>query len=82
MRTTYSIAQGQNDFPRLVRTAEKEGVAAVTRHERTVAYVVSRRKMEAYLETMELLANPKFMRIHRLHKAGKLKFTPLSDLDE
>jgi PHD/YefM family antitoxin component YafN of YafNO toxin-antitoxin module len=82
MRSTYSIAQGQNDFPRLVRAAEKEGIAIVTRHDHAVAYVVSRKKMEAYIETMELLANPKFMRVLRQHEAGKLKFKPLSCLDD
>ena len=82
MRSTYSIAQGQNNFPQLIRAAEKNGIVVVTRHDRAVAYVISKEKMEAYMETMELLANPEFMRIVRLDRAGKLKFEPVSVLDE
>jgi PHD/YefM family antitoxin component YafN of YafNO toxin-antitoxin module len=82
MRSTYSIAQGQNDFPRLIRMAEKNGMAVVTRHDRAVAYVLSREKMESMIETMELLGNQKFMRILRQHQAGKLKFEPVSVLDD
>jgi antitoxin YefM len=82
VKSTYSISEGQNDFPRLVRTAEKIGIVGITRHDHTVAYLVSRDKMEGYIETMELLANPEFMRLVRLDRAGKLKYKPLSSLDE
>lgn len=81
LKSTYSIARGQQAFPRLIRAAERDGLAVVTRHDEAVAYVVSREKMEGLLETMELLANPKFMRLLRQDRAGKLKFKPLAALD-
>jgi prevent-host-death family protein len=82
MKSTYSIAQGQNAFPKLIRQAEKDGLAVVTRHDEAVAYVVSREKMESLLETMELLANPDFTRVLHQDRAGKLAYKPLSSLDD
>ena len=46
----------------------------------TVAYLVSRRRMEAIAETLELLANPEAMKAIRAHQVGKMKFFPLSSL--
>jgi prevent-host-death family protein len=82
MKSTYSIAQGQNAFPQLIRQAEKDGLAVVTRHDEAVAYVVSREKMESLLETMELLANPAFTRVLHQDRAGKLALKPLPSLDD
>jgi hypothetical protein len=38
--------------------------------------------MEALLETMEILANPRAMRAIRRDQSGKGKYLPLSALDE
>ena len=76
MKNAYTIARGQRHFAQLVREAEKGGFAVVTRHEKAVAYVVSAARMEALIETRELLANPKFMRLFKADRAGKLKFKP------
>jgi hypothetical protein len=38
--------------------------------------------MEAIAETLEILANPDAMKAIRAHRAGKMKFFPLSSLDE
>jgi len=38
--------------------------------------------MEAIAETLEILANPDAMKAIRAHGAGKMKFFPLSSLDE
>jgi hypothetical protein len=40
-----------------------------------VAYLVSRNKWEAMLETMELLANPDFQRQLRRLRNGKVKYS-------
>ena len=42
----------------------------------TVAFVVSRERMESLIETLELLANPAFVRAWRAEKAGKGKSYP------
>ena len=55
-------------------------MAVVTRHEKPVAYVVSAERMDALLETIELLANPKFSSALKRYKAGKMRFTSIDAL--
>ncbi len=80
MKTTYSISKGQSQFPMLVRAAQRRGVAAITKHDETVAYVVSRERWEGMLETMELLADPVFQRQWRRLRAGKVRYHSLEAL--
>ncbi len=54
----------------------------ILRRNETVAYLVSRNRMEAIVETMELLSNPEAMKAIAEHQAGKVKFQPLAVLDE
>jgi len=82
MKNTYSISRAQSHLPRLVRESASAGAVAITRHDETVAYVVSRERMEAIVETMEILANPRAMRALRDYEKGKLKFRPLEALDD
>jgi prevent-host-death family protein len=82
MKTTYSIAKGQSQFPALVRSAQHRGVAIITKHDETVAYVVSREKWESVLETMELLASDNFQHQWKRIKDGKVKYRPLTALPD
>ena len=82
MPSTYSVTEAQTNLPRLLKNAAEEGSIAITRHAQTVAYLVSRERMEAIAETLEVMANPKAMRAIRDYEAGKTKFLPLSALDE
>jgi PHD/YefM family antitoxin component YafN of YafNO toxin-antitoxin module len=81
MRSTYSVAEAQTNLPRLLREAVDESIA-IRRRDKTVAYLISSERMEAIAETLEILANPDAMKAIRAHRAGKLKFFPLSSLDE
>jgi len=74
-----SITQAQAQLPRILRSKE---TIAVQRHQETVAFIVPRERMEALLETMELLANPAAMRAIRRDRSGKGKYLPLSVLDD
>jgi len=82
MKNTYSITRAQHDFPRLVRESAGSEAIAITRHDETVAYVVSSESMEAIVETMEVLANPRAMREIRAYERGKTTFHPLDVLDD
>jgi len=82
MKNTYSTSRAQSNLPRLVRESAADGAVAITRHDETVAYVVSRERMEAIVETMEILANPSAMHALRDYKKGKSKFIPLEALDD
>ncbi len=79
--STYSVTEAQTNLPRLLKDAAHHSIA-IRRRDETVAYLVSRQRMEAIAETLELLANAEAMKAIRAHQAGKTKFFPLSSLDE
>lgn len=81
VKTTYSITKAQANLPKVVREAA-HGLITITKRDEAVAYVVSKERMEALIETMEILGNPKAMEILRKDRAGKLKYYPLESLDE
>lgn len=74
MSCTYSVAAGQRDFPRLIKRAEAGELAVVTRHDKTVAYVVSAERMDGLLETLELLADPEFRTALQSERKGRTKY--------
>ena len=73
------MAEAQAKLPRLVESNE---TITVRKREETVAFIVPRERMEALLETMEILSNPAAMRAIRRDQSGKGKYLPLSVLDE
>ena len=79
MKTTFEIAEAQARLPKLVHT--KQTVSLCDKNE-TVAFLVPRDRMEALLETMEILANPEAMRAIRRDQSGKGRYLPLAVLDE
>ena len=81
MDSTYSVTQAQTNLPRLIKEAAAEGSIAITRHEETVAYLISRGRMDAIMETLDLLGNPAAMKALREYEQGKTQFLPLSALD-
>lgn len=81
MKNTYSVAKAQANFTRILKEAEKHPIS-ITRHDETVAFILSRDRMEAIVESLEVMANPEAMKAIREHQSGKLKFQPLSVLDE
>ena len=82
MPSAYSVTQAQTNLPRLLKDAVVEGAITITRREETVAYLVSRERMDAITETLELLGNAKAMHALREYEAGRTKFLQLSALDE
>lgn len=81
MAATYSVSQAQTNLPRLLKDAGKESIA-ITRRNETVAYLVSRERMEAITETLEILGNAGAMQAIRDYEAGKTKFLPVASLDD
>jgi len=82
MSSTYSVTQAQSNLPSLIRRAEKGEPVRILRRNETVAYLVSRDRMEAIVETLELLSNPEAVKAIGEHRARKMKFAPLSVLDQ
>ncbi len=79
MKTTYSITEAQAKFPALVKEAAEHPVV-ITRRNETVGYLLSQDRMDAMLETMEILANPEAMKAIRDFEAGTESYRPLSEL--
>ncbi len=82
MKTSYSIAAGQKSFPEVVAASEKGVPVPIERHGETVAYVISKERFDAMLETMELLSNPEFVKALRSYEAGDTAWTSLAALPE
>ena len=78
MDSTVTITELQAKAAQIVRRAEKNGSVPVARQGRTVAFLVSRERMEAILETMEIMSDRKAMQAIRDYEAGKL---PLRKFD-
>jgi prevent-host-death family protein len=76
------VSEAQSRLPKLLKEAEKGEPVCIRRHNEPVAYVVSRERMEAIVETLEILGNTEAMRAVRRHRAGKTRFVPLSALDK
>ena len=79
MKITLSVSEAQAQLPRLVGAKE---TIAVRRRDETVAFIVPRERMEALLETMEILSNPAALRAIKRDQSVKGKYLPLSVLDE
>ena len=79
MKTTFDIAEAQNCLPKLVQTKQ---TVTLRQDNETVAFLVPRERMEALLETMEIMVNPEAMRAIRRDQSGQGKYFPLSVLDE
>jgi antitoxin YefM len=79
VKTTFDVAEAQARLPKLVRAKQ---TLSLRQANETVAFLVPRERMEALLETMEVLANPQAMRAIRRDRSGKGRYLPLSALDE
>ncbi len=78
MNSTVTITELQTGAPKIVRRAEKNGSVSISRHGRTVAFLVSRDRMEAILETLEIVADRNAMKTIRQYESGKLAMTEFS----
>ena len=81
MPSTYSVAEAQAQLPALLRKVEND-LIVITRRDKTVAYLVSAQRMEAIVETLELMADPEAMKAVRQARAGKGKYYPVNIVDE
>jgi antitoxin YefM len=82
MASTYSVAEAQSQLSKLIKQVEEGQPVRIRRRDRTVAILLSRERLEAIVETMELLANPAAMKAIQEHRAGRTKMRPLSALDD
>ena len=82
MKATYpvlTVTQAQSDFPKLCREGKR---ILITKRDRPVSVLLPIEDYEALMETMDLLSNPKAMRLLRAARAGKLPYKDLNLEDE
>jgi len=79
MKNIASVAELQAGLSKFIKRAETDGVVPVSRNGRTVAFLVSREKMAALLETMELQKNAGLMELVKLDRAGRITYTEVPD---
>jgi prevent-host-death family protein len=82
MKTTVTAADARAHFSRLLRHVEAGETIAISKRDETVAFLIPRARLEALVETMEILGNADARRAIEQHEAGRLSFHPLSALDE
>ena len=80
-RSTITVAELQARTPGILREAGRRGMLAVTEKGRVTAFLVSRDRVMAMIETMEILSNPKAMKAIHEFEAGKGKFYSVDELD-
>ncbi len=80
MKTSFSIAASQKNFPKIVAASEKGDPIPISRHGETVAYVISKDRFDAVLETMELLSNPEFVKTLGTYESDETSWTALKDV--
>ncbi len=80
MKSTYSVTEAQARLPSLVREAEN-GPVTISRHDKTVAYIISQKRMDAITETLEILANPEAMKSLQLSRDERLTYTRLDEIE-
>jgi PHD/YefM family antitoxin component YafN of YafNO toxin-antitoxin module len=64
-----SARQAQAQLPALLRKIGND-LIVITRRDKTVAYLISAQRMEAIVETLEVIADPEAMRAVRRARTG------------
>lgn len=64
-----------------IRLAKRRGQVAITDQGKTVAFLLSAEKVDALLETVEVLADPDAMQALRDYEAGRLPMKDARCLD-
>ncbi len=75
--STVSVSEAQANLPKLIRRDS----FAIARHGKVVGVFLSKDRMEALVESMELLANPEFNQALKEQQSGKTKYYDTAELD-
>ena len=76
--STYTISQAQAKLPSLI----KEDSFAISVHGEVKGFFLSKQRLEAMLESIELLENPDFTAALKAHRSGKSRTYTVKELDE
>jgi len=76
--STVNVTEAQANLPRLIR----QDSFTISRHGKVVGVYLSKDRIEAMIETMELLGDENFMAALREYKSCKMKFYDVDKLDK
>ena len=76
--STYTISQAQASLPRLI----KEDSFAISVHGEIKGFYLSKPRLEAMIESLELWENPGFTAALKAHQSGKARTYTVAQLDE
>jgi len=79
--TSDSIVNVTEAQAKLNRLVDQDSFA-ISRHGKIVGIYLSRDRIEALIETMELLSNPEFAKGLKDYESGRMRFYDASDLDK
>jgi len=79
VKTTLTITETKAQLPGLLRSKK---TVTICRRGKTVAFLVSRERMESIFETLEILSNPDAMKAVRRTRSGRGKYIPLEQLEK
>lgn len=82
MKSTVTTTEAQATLPRLLKNLPKQKSVTITNHGRIAGFLVSKDRMEAIIESMEILSNHDAMKAIRDYEAGRSKGKDISVLDE
>jgi prevent-host-death family protein len=82
MKTTVTTTEAQASLPKLLRQLPRQKSVTITNHGRIAGFLVSKDRMEAIIETMEILANGKAMKSIRDFERGQSNGRDIACLDE
>ena len=82
MKTTVTTTEAQANLPRLLRQLPAARAVTITNHGRIAGFLVSKDRMEAIIETMEILSNSEAMKSIVDFEEGHSKGKDASCLDE
>lgn len=81
MQSAVTMAELREQTTQVIRRAEKDGGVAIRRQGRTVAFVVSRERMDSLIETVEILADQKLMKSILDYESGAMQANPFDPDD-
>ena len=76
--STYTVTQAQARLPRLLN----EDSFAITVHGEVKGYYLSKARLEAMIESVQLLENPNFATALKAHKEGGGKLFTSEEVDK
>jgi PHD/YefM family antitoxin component YafN of YafNO toxin-antitoxin module len=73
-----NVTEAQAKLNKLINTDS----FAISRHGKIVGIYLSKDRIEALVETMELLSDPEFSKALKDYESGRMKFYNTTDLDK